>query len=76
MMGPVDSPSAPAADVDHVQPGVVAPAEGNDVRHPGSVDGREPAELAFGQVGQLGIREHAHLALTTDSGCRRQAPGY
>src|SRR6266571_4954074 len=54
----------PAADVDHVQPGVIAPAEGNDVRHPGSVDGREPAEPALGQVGQLGIREHAHLALT------------
>src|SRR6266705_5756172 len=33
----------PAADVDHVQLRVVAPAEGNDVRHPCSIDGREPA---------------------------------
>jgi hypothetical protein len=32
------------------------------VRHPGGIDGREPAEHAFGQVGQLGIGEHAHLA--------------
>src|SRR6266581_5281891 len=54
----------PAANVDHVQPGVVAPAEGNDVRQPGSVDGREPAKLALSQVGQLGIREHAQFALT------------
>ena len=43
----------PAADVDHLQRGVVLPAEGNDVRHSGSVDGRQPAELTLGQVGQL-----------------------
>jgi len=52
----------PAADVDHVQAGVVVPAQGHNVRHPGGVDGREPAEPAVGQVGQLGLREHAHLA--------------
>src|SRR5689334_3492591 len=34
----------PAADVDRVQRRVVTPAEGNDMRHPGGVDGREPAE--------------------------------
>src|SRR5215472_1975779 len=51
-----------AADVDDVQFGVVAPAEGNDVRHTGGVDGREPAELALGQVGQFGVREHTHSA--------------
>src|SRR5262249_52167772 len=51
-----------AADVDDVQFGVVAPAEGNDVRHTGGVDGREPAELALGQVGQFGVGEHTHSA--------------
>ena len=43
---------------------IVAPAEGNDVRHPGSVDGREPTELTFGQVSQFSVREHAHCPLT------------
>src|SRR5690349_4825798 len=52
-------------DVDRVQFRVVAPAEGNDVRHPGSSDSREPTELAFCQVGQFGVREDAHFALLT-----------
>ena len=57
----------PAADVDRVQLSVVSPAKGNDVRHPGSVDGREPTELAFCQIGQFGVREQAHLVLTRPS---------
>ena len=54
----------PAADVDSVQLSVVTPAKRNDMRHPGTVDSREPAELTFGQVGQLGVREYADFAPT------------
>ena len=47
----------PATDVDHVQPRIVAPAEGNDV---GASRLRrwlqDQAELALGQVSQLGIQ--------------------
>jgi len=32
------------------------------MRHPGTVDSREPAELAACQIGQFGVREHAHFA--------------
>jgi hypothetical protein len=39
----------PAANVDHVQLRVVAPAERNHVRHPGSVDSRESAVLTVCQ---------------------------
>ena len=54
----------PTADVDSVQLSVVTPAKRNNMRHPGTVDSREPAELTFGQVGQLGVREYAHFAPT------------
>src|SRR5579859_2485914 len=50
-----------AADIDGVQLRVVTPAERNDMRHPGAVDGREPAELALSQVGQFSVREYAHV---------------
>ena len=47
----------PAADVDRVQLGVVAPAERHDVRHPGGVDGRQPGKPSLGQVGQFSVRK-------------------
>lgn len=52
----------PAADIDRVQVRVVAPAQRDNVRQAGRIDGGEPAELAFGQVRQFRVGEYAHLA--------------
>lgn len=51
-----------AGDVDRVVLAVVGPPDRHDVRRAVGADSRDPAEAAPGvQVGQLGLREHAHL---------------
>ncbi len=50
----------PSADVDGVEGLVVGPAERDHVGPAVRVDGGEPPEATLGQIGQLGLREHAH----------------